>query len=341
MRQAMCTSRTQATLVGAQGGSLQESVPPRIAVLIPCYNEESTIGKVVDDFRLNVPGARVYVYDNNSSDRTAQVAAAHGAYVVSEPRQGKGHVVRQMLRDVDADIYVLVDGDDTYPAESAHELIAPIADGNADLVIGDRLSNQSYRRENKRQFHSFGNSLVCVLIGWLYRTSITDALSGYRAFSRTFAKTFPILSQGFDIEVEMDIHALDKNWRVREVPVTYRDRPEGSFSKLSTVQDGFLVLKRILSLFKDYRPLILFSAIAFVLTVLGLALGIGVVVEFFRTGLVERFPTAILSVGLVTVGLLSLTCGLVLDTVVKNHRKQYEVIVMQEFSKNSKGRLYE
>ncbi len=306
---------------------------PRIAVLVPCYNEYLTIAKVLDDFSHELPAAQLYVYDNNSTDGTARIAREHGACVKRESRQGKGNVVRQMFRDIEADIYILVDGDDTAMAADVHTLIQPIIDGNADMVIGDRLSRNDYQRQNKRPLHTFGNRLICSLINFLYRATITDALSGFRAFGRPFVKTFPILSTGFEIEVEMDIHAIDKNWRVVEIPVAYQDRPEGSVSKLSTVRDGFRIVGCIMSLFKDYKPLVLFATIGILLVVIGLACGITVIMDFLATGLVERFPTALLAVALVISGMLSLVCGLILDTTVKGYRKQYELEILRESSR--------
>ena len=304
-----------------------------VAVLIPCYNEALTIAKVVDDFHAALPGATVYVYDNNSSDETASIAAEHGATVVRETRQGKGNVVRQMLRDIDADYYVMVDGDDTYPAEAAPALLAPLADGTADMVVGDRLSNGTYGAENDRAFHGFGNNLVRVLIKWIYGFEFSDVMTGYRSFNRVFAKTMPVLSPGFEIETELSIHAVDKGWRIVEVPIDYRDRPEGSESKLSTFSDGMKVLRTIMSLFKDYRPMALFGWLTLILVVLGLAFGIPVVAEFAATGLVPRLPTALLAVALVLLGMLSLVCGLVLDTVVKGARKQYELHVIEVYER--------
>jgi glycosyltransferase involved in cell wall biosynthesis len=315
---------------------LDETTPyydGRIAVLIPCYNEEVTIGKVVDDFTRELPEARVYVYDNNSTDKTAAIAREHGAIVKLEPRQGKGNVMRQMFRDIDADYYVLVDGDDTYPADAVHELLRAAVEDRADMVVGDRHSNLSYRRENSRQFHNFGNNLVKTLIRFFYGTRVSDVLSGYRVFTRLFVKTFPVLSRGFEIETEMSIHAIDKNWRVCEVPIEYRDRPTGSESKLSTFKDGVKVLLTILSLFKDYKPLVLFCLVAFIMVAAGLVIGISVVIEFLDTGLVERFPSAILAVAVIIVGMLALVCGLILDTIVKGYRKQYELDVVREYTR--------
>lgn len=241
-------------------------------------------------------------------------------------------MVRQMFRDIQADYYVMVDGDDTYPAEAVHALLHPLIDGTADIVIGDRLSNNSYYKENRRRFHNFGNKLVCSLIKRLYGVKMVDAMSGYRAFTYAFVKTAPVITHGFEIEVELDIHAIDKNWRIQEVPIDYRDRPEGSFSKLSTYRDGYKVLLTILSLFKDYKPLILFSLIAIIFTLVGLAFGISVLVEFMQTGLVPRLPSAVLAVALVIIGILSLVCGVILDTIVKANHKQYELQVLNMLS---------
>ncbi len=298
-----------------------------VAVLIPCYNEALTVGKVVDDFKASLPEAAIYVYDNNSSDDTAKIAAEHGACVRTEPRQGKGNVVRQMFREIDADYYVMVDGDDTYPAKAAADLIRPLAQDRADMTVGDRLSNGTYGEENDRAFHGFGNNLVRWLIKVIYGYAFEDVMTGYRAFTRVFVKTMPVLSSGFQIETELSIHAVDKRWRILDVPIVYRDRPEGSESKLSTFQDGALVLMAIASLFKDYRPMAFFGWLALIFLVLGLICGIPVIVEFSVTHLVERFPTALLAVALVLCGALSLTVGLVLDTVAKNNRKQWEIAV--------------
>ncbi len=233
-----------------------------IAVIIPCYNEALTIGKVIDDFHRELPQATVYVYDNNSSDDTSRIATEHGATVRFEPRQGKGNVCRQMFRDIDADCYLMVDGDDTYPAEAAKALCEPILNGTADMTVGDRLSNGTYAEENKRAFHGFGNNLVRAMIRWIYGYSFDDVMTGYRAMSRPFVKTFPVLSEGFQIETELSIHAVDHRWRIKDVPIEYRDRPEGSESKLNTVSDGIKVVAMIGTLFKDYRPLKFFSLVA-------------------------------------------------------------------------------
>lgn len=301
-----------------------------IAVLIPCYNEALTIGKVIDDFRHELPDAMIYVYDNNSSDDTAAIARQHGAKVQFEPRQGKGNVVRQMFRDIEADCYLLVDGDDTYPADSARDLCSPILDGKADMTVGDRLSNGTYAEENKRAFHGFGNDLVRFMIKWIYGYGFDDVMTGYRAFSRTFVKTFPVLSEGFQIETELSIHAVDRRWRILDVPIVYRDRPTGSESKLDTFSDGLKVIMMIGTLFKDYRPLKFFGIVALILALIGLLLGIPVVVGYFQTGLVPRLPTALLAVAFIFLCCLSLATGIILDSVAKSERREWELSVYQE-----------
>ena len=307
----------------------------KIAVLIPCYNEEVTIHKVVSDFKRELPEADIYVYDNNSSDDTSKLAKDAGAIVRFEPRQGKGNVVRQMFRDIDADCDLMVDGDDTYPAESARELCEPILNGEADMTVGDRLSNGTYAEENKRAFHGFGNDLVRAMIKWIYGYSFDDVMTGYRAFSRPFVKTFPVMSEGFQIETEISIHAVDRRWRIKDVPIIYLDRPEGSVSKLNTIGDGMKVMIAIASLFKNYRPLKFFSLAALVLAVIGLLLGIPVIVEFFETGLVPRLPTALLATAFMFLCGLSFATGLVLDNLAKTERKQWELEVYK-ISENDK-----
>lgn len=302
-----------------------------VAVLIPCYNEAITIGTVIDDFKKALPKADVYVYDNNSSDDTAKIAVEHGAIVRKEPRQGKGYVVRQMFRDINADYYLMVDGDSTYPAESARDLIRPLAENSADMTVGDRLSNGTYGKENKRAFHGLGNNMVRWLIKIIYGYDFQDVMTGYRAFNRVFVKTTPVLSSGFQIETEMSIHAVDKHWRITDVPIVYRDRPEGSESKLDTFGDGARVLMAIVSLFKDYKPMAFFGWLSLFFLILGLIAGIPVIYEFTLTHLVERFPTALLAVALVLCGALSFTVGLILDTVSKNNRKQWEIDVYEAY----------
>ncbi|MGG5357551.1 MULTISPECIES: glycosyltransferase family 2 protein [unclassified Enterococcus] len=297
----------------------------KIAVLIPCYNEEATISKVISDFQRELPQADIYVYDNNSTDKTYELAIQGGAIVKKEPRQGKGNVIRQMFFDIEADYYLMVDGDDTYPAEYVHELLKRLRSGEADMVIGDRLSNGTYFEENKRPFHDFGNNLVKNSITRLYKTKIRDVMTGYRGFNRIFVKSFPVMSTGFQIETEFTIHALDKKFKLVEVPIDYRDRPEGSESKLNTFSDGFKVIMMIIKMFKDYKPLFFFGIWTIFFLVLGLLFGIPVIREFMLTGLISKIPSAILSTGLMTLSSLSLVTGLILDTVVTNTKKEYEL----------------
>lgn len=308
------------------------------AVLVPCYNEALTVGKVVDDFHRVLPGATVYVYDNNSSDGTAAIACRHGAVVRTEPRQGKGNVVRQMMRDIDAEYYIMVDGDDTYPAEAAPDLLAPLVADKADHVVGDRLSNGTYGEENTRAFHGFGNNLVRWLIKRLYGFEFKDVMTGYRAYNYVFAKSLPVLSPGFEIETELSIHAVDKRWRIAQVPIVYRDRPEGSVSKLNTFSDGAKVLGMIMSLAKDYRPLPFFNILALIAVVIGLCLGIPVIAEFNATGLVPRLPTAVLAAVLCGLAVLLCVSGLILDTVVKGNRRQWELDVMRLYEQRDARR---
>lgn len=302
-----------------------------VAVLVPCYNEAQTIKRVIEDFKNALPGAAIYVYDNNSTDGTADIAVKAGAVVRHEPRQGKGNVVRQMLRDIDADYYLMVDGDDTYPADAAPDLLEPLMSGEADTVVGDRLSNGTYGSENKRAMHGFGNDLVRDLVSMLYGFKYADIMTGYRSFNRVFAKTLPVLSDGFQIETELSIHAADKRWRIAQVPIEYRDRPAGSHSKLNTVSDGIRVLAMIAGLFKDYKPLGFFSLLAVIALLVGLGLGLPVVAEFLKTGLVPRLPTTIAAVALCGLSALLFVCGLILDTVVKGNRRQWELEVIKEY----------
>ena len=297
----------------------------KVAVLIPCYNEEVTIGKVIDDFKRELPSADIYVYDNNSKDRTSEIALEHGAIVKKEFKQGKGNVVRSMFQEIDADCYVMVDGDDTYPAEFVHQLIEPIRNREANMVIGDRLSNGTYLEENKRAFHNFGNNLVRSLINGLYKSNIKDIMTGYRAYDKLFVKSIPVMSPGFEIETEMSLHALDKRFRLKEIAIDYRDRPEGSESKLNTFSDGFKVLRMIFTLFKEYKPLQFFSIWTVLFIVAGLAVGAPVLYEFFDTGFITKVPSSILATGLMMLGVLSFVCGLILDTIASLNRKQYEL----------------
>ena len=299
----------------------------KIAVLIPCYNESKTIKKVVEDYKKALPEADIYVYDNNSNDHTDEIARKAGAIVKYEYRQGKGNVIRSMFKDIDADCYLMIDGDDTYPAENAREMCDLILDKKADMVIGDRLSS-TYFTENKRPFHNFGNRLVRGLINFLFESDVRDIMTGYRAFSYEFVKTFPVLSKGFEIETEMTIHALDKNFLLKEVKVGYRDRPAGSVSKLNTYRDGFRVLKTIGRLFKEYKPTIFFSIISLLFLIISFAFGIPVFAEYFKTGLVPRYPTLIFSGFMLMIAIILFACGLILEVVVKKHRQLFELMLI-------------
>lgn len=294
-----------------------------IAVLIPCYNEEKTIGKVVADVKANIPEAVVYVYDNNSTDKTSEIAAAAGAIVRKEHLQGKGNVIRRMFREIDAKCYLMVDGDDTYPMEFAREMCDLVTEDGADMVVGDRLSS-TYFTENKRPFHNFGNSFVRFAINRLFKTNIKDIMTGYRAFSFNFAKTFPVLSKGFEIETEMTIHAVYNNMDVRNVVVEYRDRPEGSVSKLSTYSDGFKVIMTIVKLYKNYKPFAFFNAIAILLTLVSVIFFIPVLMEYIETGLVSRFPTLIVCGFVVVAAIQSFFAGLILSTMANKNRRDFE-----------------
>lgn len=298
----------------------------KIAILIPCFNESKTIAKVIKDFHEVLPTADIFVYDNNSTDETSFVAKEAGAIVRQERRQGKGNVIRSMFREIDADCYLMIDGDDTYPAENAQEMCRLIIEEQADMVIGDRLSS-TYFKENKRPFHNFGNSLVRKLINWLFNANVTDIMTGYRAFSRNFVKHFPVLSQGFEIETEMTIHSLDKNFLLREIPIMYRDRPSGSISKLNTYSDGLKVLRTILRLFKEYKPFLFFSVVASVFLVISFILVVPVLSEYFATGLVPRFPTLIVSGLLGLLGFMFFFCGVVLDVVAQKHKQLFELLM--------------
>ena len=298
----------------------------KIAVLVPCYNEALTIEKVVKDYKKALPEADIFVYDNNSVDHTDEIACKAGAIVRYEYRQGKGNVIRSMFRDIEADCYLMIDGDDTYPAENAEEMCDLVLQGKADMVIGDRLSS-TYFEENKRPFHNFGNEIVrrSINVLWRPKKQILDVMTGYRAFSPLFVKSFPILSKGFEIETEMTIHALDKNLLIQSLPVQYRDRPAGSESKLNTYSDGMKVLLTIFNLYRDYQPLKFFGIIALLLAAVSLVLFVPVFSDFLKTGLVPRFPTLIVSTVMMLAAFLSLVCGLILDTNAKNSRKNFEV----------------
>lgn len=304
-----------------------------VAVLIPCYNEGMTVRKVVNDFKRVLPDAYIYVYDNNSIDNTVQEAEEAGAIVRYEYRQGKGNVVRHMFAEIDADIYILVDGDDTYPAESVTQMIKLISSGQADMVNGDRLSNGSYESSNKRAFHDFGNRLVKNFINFLFKSDVKDIMTGYRAYNKKFVKTWPIMSRGFEIETEMTIHALDKNFVIKEIPINYRDRPEGSFSKLNTFTDGMKVIKTVITIFKDYRPLAFFGLLALVVCLIGILCGSPVVYEYITQRYIYHIPLTILAAALEMLALNLLTCGFILDTVVKNDKKNYELRILEYMNK--------
>lgn len=296
----------------------------KIAVLVPCYNESRTIKKVVEDFKRVLPDAVIYIYDNNSTDGTDEIARNEGAIVRYEYKQGKGNVIRRMFRDIDAECYIMIDGDDTYPAEAAPEMARLVFEQNADMVVGDRLSS-TYFTENKRPFHNFGNSLVRKSINVLFETDIKDIMTGYRAFSYLFVKTFPVLSKGFEIETEMSIHAADKNMQVENVVIEYRDRPEGSVSKLNTFSDGFRVLKTIARLYQTYKPMNFFGIIAAVLALLSVAFMIPILIQYGQTGLVPHFPTLIACGFVMLAAIQSFFSGLILTTLGQKNRQDFEM----------------
>ena len=307
----------------------------KIAILIPCYNEEKTIEKVIKDFQKELPEAQIYVYNNNSSDSSVEIVKQFPNVILrNEYNQGKGNVVRRSFREVDADIYVMVDGDDTYPASAVHDLIKPIQDEEADMVVGDRLSNGTYKKENKRKFHSFGNLLVRRTINLLFKANLKDIMSGYRAFNKIFVKNIPILSSGFEVETEMTLSALDKKFRIKEIPITYKDRPRGSKSKLNTIKDGTLVLKTILTMFKDYKPKSFFILISLILLILGIIVGLPVIIEFLKTRYITKVPSAVLATGLILMSAMSLQSGLILDTIIKANKEKFELNLLM-FEKNN------
>ena len=295
-----------------------------IAVLIPCYNEELTIYKVVSDFKRVLPEAVVYVYDNNSKDRTVEEALRAGAVVRREYKQGKGNVIRRMFREIDAQCYIITDGDDTYPAENAPEMVQMVLERGSDMVVGDRLSS-TYFTENKRPFHNFGNSLVRKMINVIFNTDIKDIMTGYRAFSYSFVKSFPVISKGFEIETEMSIHAVDKNMLVENVVIDYRDRPQGSESKLNTFSDGAKVLRTIVRLFRDYKPMSFFGILAGILALIAILFFIPVFVEFTRTGLVSRFPTLFMCGFTMLAAIQSFFAGMILQTMKMKNLQDFEM----------------
>ncbi len=300
----------------------------KIAVLIPCYNESKTIAKVVKDYKEALPEADIYVYDNNSTDNTDEIAKKAGAIVRYESKQGKGNVIRTMFREIDADCYLMIDGDDTYPSENARQMCDYVLENGVDMVIGDRLSS-TYFEENKRPFHNLGNRMVRGLINKIFKSNIRDIMTGYRAFSYNFVKTFPILSKGFEIETEMTIHAIDKNFTLKEIPVQYRDRPEGSVSKLNTYKDGARVIKTIAILFEEYKPALFFNTIAACIFIISLILAIPVFIEYFKTGLVPKFPTLIVAGIMLVISLLLSVSGIILQVIVKKHKQLFEIMLNQ------------
>lgn len=301
----------------------------KIAILIPCYNEELTIKKVIEDFKRELPQAEIYVYNNNSKDKTYEIAKECGVIVKNEYNQGKGNVIRRMFREIDADIYIMVDADDTYPAESVHDLIKPIIDKTADMVVGDRLSNGTYKKENKRKFHNFGNNLVKRAINAIFKANLNDIMSGYRAFNKIIVKNIPILSSKFEVETEMTLHALDKKFIIKEVPIEYRDRPKGSVSKLNTVKDGFKVIKTIIKMCKDFKPRSFFWFIGFIIMLIGFAIGMPVIMEFIKNRYILKIPSAILATGFEILAIIIFQCGVILDTIVKQHRENYELRLIE------------
>lgn len=308
----------------------------KIAVLIPCYNESRTIEKVVTDFKRVLPEAVIYVYDNNSTDGTDEIARKAGAVVRYEHQQGKGNVIRRMFREIDAECYIMTDGDDTYPAEAAPEMIAKVLERKADMVVGDRLSS-TYFTENKRPFHNFGNSIVRKSINVLFHTDIKDIMTGYRAFSYQFVKSFPVLSKGFEIETEMSIHAADKNMFVENVVIDYRDRPEGSVSKLNTYSDGMRVIRTIVRLYRTYKPMNFFGAIAAVLAILSIAFLIPVLVKFSRIGLVPNFPTLFVCGFVMLAAIQAFFSGMILQTISQKNRQDFEM-ELQNINERKNGK---
>lgn len=300
----------------------------KIAVLIPCYNESLTIKKVIEDWKSALPEAKIYVYDNNSTDNTAEIAMNAGATVKYEYQQGKGNVIRRMFREIDAESYIMIDGDDTYPAEHGREMVELVLNKNVDMVVGDRLSS-TYFEENKRPFHNFGNEIVRKSINRMFKSDIKDIMTGFRAFSYNFVKTFPVLSKGFEIETEMSIHAVDKNMYVENVIVDYRDRPNGSESKLNTFSDGIKVLKTIGRLYRDYRPLGFYSFLAAILAIISTIFIIPVLITYGKTGLVPEFPTLIVCGFVYLAALLSFFCGMILASIQLRNRQEFEMSLMR------------
>ena len=310
----------------------------KIAVLIPCYNESLTIKKVIEDWKSALPEAKIYVYDNNSTDNTAEIAMNAGATVKYEYQQGKGNVIRRMFREIDAESYIMIDGDDTYPAEHGREMVELVLNKNVDMVVGDRLSS-TYFEENKRPFHNFGNEIVRKSINRMFKSDIKDIMTGFRAFSYNFVKTFPVLSKGFEIETEMSIHAVDKNMYVENVIVDYRDRPNGSESKLNTFSDGIKVLKTIGRLYRDYRPLGFYSFLAAILAIISTIFIIPVIITYGKTGLVPAFPTLIVCGFVYLAALLSFFCGMILASIQLRNRQEFEMELIKCEERNGKYKI--
>lgn len=303
----------------------------KIAVLIPCYNEEKTIKKVALSFQKELPNAQIYIYNNNSTDKTLKIANSIPNVIVrNEYKQGKGNVVRKMFQEIDADIYVMVDGDNTYPAKAVHKLIEPIINKEADMVVGDRLSNGTYKYENKRKFHFLGNQLVKNIINILFKSKLNDIMSGYRVFNKKLVKSIPILSEGFELETELTLSCLDKRYIIKEIPINYKDRPKGSVSKLNTFKDGFKVLKTILKIYKNYKPFRFFCLLSLFFLILGLTVGIPVIIEFIKTSYITKIPSSILATGLILMSCISFQSGLILDTIVKNNKENYELSILNK-----------
>ncbi len=296
-----------------------------IAVLIPCYNEAITIANVIESFRKELPHSMIYVFDNNSTDKTAEIAHEYGATVIRETKQGKGNVVRAMFQKIQAEIYILVDGDATYPAHTVKDMIMPVASREVDMVVGNRMAKGVYHVENKRPFHSLGNRLVIWLVNTIFKSELSDIMSGYRVFSKRFVKTIPLLSPGFEVETEITLHALDKKLKIREIDIDYRDRPQDSHSKLSTFSDGFKVLKTIFFVFKNYKPFAFFSLLSALLAIAGFAIGLPPIIEYFQYQYVYKVPSAVLAASLEVLAVLLFTCGLILDTVARQHKEIFEI----------------
>jgi glycosyltransferase involved in cell wall biosynthesis len=301
----------------------------KIALLVPCYNEEKTISQVIEDFQRYLPQADIYVYDNNSADATAEIAARKGAIVKHEYKQGKANAVRSMFRQIDADIYIMVDGDNTYPASQVNRLLEIMEQRNCDMVVGDRLSNGTYTKENTRAFHNLGNNMVRWLINFIFKSNLNDIMTGYRVFSKRFVKNYPVMCSGFELETEMTIYALNNHLNIEEVTIDFIDRPEGSFSKLNTFTDGRKVIFTIFNLFRHYKPLQFFGSISIFVVLVALFFGIPPIIEFIKYHYVYKIPSAILASGLMIIALLSLAIGLILDTIAINDKKYIQIILQR------------